>query len=88
VLQNPFVWLAPTLKARYCRSASSTFLLEPLAPCGGMPELLAPKEVSSMNSKVRFLITGEPLPRCLLSFLGWFILPVSRTSMQELLVPC
>jgi hypothetical protein len=37
-------------------------MLEPLAACGGMPELLTPKEVTSINSKGRFLTTGEPLP--------------------------
>jgi hypothetical protein len=49
---------------RYARitGSQSTGLLEPLAPCGGVPKLLAPREVTSINSKGRFPTTGDPCP--------------------------
>jgi hypothetical protein len=79
----------PNLKATYCRSPSSTGLLEPLAPCGGMPELLAPREVTSIGSKCRFLTTGEYLPPVVFSASpGWLILSAPRGGMLELLAPC
>jgi hypothetical protein len=40
----------------------STDMLELLALCGGMPKLLVPREVTSINGESGFLTTGEPLP--------------------------
>jgi hypothetical protein len=37
-------------------------MLQPPAPCGGIPELLAPREVTSINSKDRLFTTDESLP--------------------------
>jgi hypothetical protein len=63
------------LKATYCRSISTTGLLEPLAPCGGMSDPLAPREMTSINSKGRFLTISVPLPPLVFSAsLGWLIL--------------
>jgi hypothetical protein len=64
----------------YARNTGSQFtgLLELLAPCDGMPELLAPREVTSINIKSRFLTTGESLPSVVLSASpGWLILAPS-----------
>jgi hypothetical protein len=42
--------------------AASCGMPELLVCCEGMSELLAPREVKSVNGKVRFLTDGESLP--------------------------
>jgi hypothetical protein len=60
-------------------------MLGPLAPCGGMPELLTPKEVTSINSKGRFLTTGKSLPPVVFSAsLGWLILSAPENKGHHL----
>jgi hypothetical protein len=64
-------------------------LVEKPVSLGGMPETLAPREVSSFDGKCRFLTTGESLPPVVLSATsGWMILSANRGVMPELLAPC
>jgi hypothetical protein len=54
-----------------------------------MPEPQAPRKVTSINSKVRFLTTGEPLPPVVFSAsMSWLILSAPWGGIPELLAPC
>jgi hypothetical protein len=64
--------------------SQSTDLLELPAPCSGMSELLAPKEVTSVEFEGRFLTIGESLPPVVFSASpGWLILPAHCGGMPE-----
>jgi hypothetical protein len=61
----------------YARANGSQFIgmLDPLVRSSGMPEALAPREVASIKSTVRFPTAGEPLPPVPFpAFPGWLIL--------------
>lgn len=65
-------WNLSTWKATYCMSPSSTGLMEPPALCGGMPEPMNPKDMTSINGKGRFLTAGQTL--VFSGTPGWLIL--------------
>jgi hypothetical protein len=66
-------------------SFKSPHLLELLAPCGGVPKLLSPWEVTFM---CRFLATGESQPPVDFSAAPvWLQLPALRVGLPELLAP-
>jgi hypothetical protein len=63
-------------------------VLELIAPCGGMPEPLAP-QMTSINGRSRFLTTGGSLPPvAFLVYPGCQILSALWGGMPELLAPC
>jgi hypothetical protein len=69
-----------------CSSPASTGLLQPLAPCSGMTELLTTWEVTIIGDVGRFLTASESLlPVDSLAFLGWLVLPVPHGGMPEVL---
>jgi hypothetical protein len=49
-------WPLPPLKDTYCRSPSSTGLLEPPASCGDMPKLLAPNPQVCWNHELPMVV--------------------------------
>jgi hypothetical protein len=53
-----------------------------------MPELLAPRKVTSINSKGRFLTSGEPLPLVVFSVSpGWLYCQLPRVVCQNCWLP-
>jgi hypothetical protein len=73
--------LEVTLLHRFARTASSLWWC--------VPELLASKEVTLVDGKVRFLTDGESLPLVVSSATpGWLILSALRGGVPELLAPC
>lgn len=56
------------------------------APRGGVPELPAPRMVTSVNRKLLFLTAAEPLPPVVFPVSsGWLILSAPRVYMPEML---
>jgi hypothetical protein len=74
LLENSFVWLPPTLRAAYCWLSSTTGFLESPAPYGDMPELVAPREVTSLIVNLGFSQVVRPCPRLSsqLPWVGWY----------------
>jgi hypothetical protein len=69
--------------------SQSTSMLEILAPCGSMPEPLAPREVTCVKGKGRFLITGKHLhPVISSTSSGWLIMSAPQDGVLELLFTC
>jgi len=67
------------------KSPPSIGMIELLIPCGGVPELLAPWEVTLM---ARFLTSGESLSHVDFSAdPGWLELPAPLAGLPELLAP-
>jgi hypothetical protein len=65
---------------RYARTTSSLWWYA---------RALAPREVTSVHSKGRFITTSEPPPSVVFSAsLGWMILSAPQGGMPELLAPC
>jgi hypothetical protein len=63
-------------------------MLEPLSPCGGVPESLVSREVASVNGKCRYLTTVQPLPTVVFpASVVWVTLSAPQGGMLELLGP-
>jgi hypothetical protein len=63
-------------------------LADAISSQGGMPEPLAPSRVSPVNSKCRFVITGESLPPVIFTAsLGWLIMSAAQCVMLNFWFP-